>query len=115
MIAARSRRRGRQLDGGMEKIRRLWDGEVPLETTFWTYTIAIGFAVNGVCTVIALFLATLDAPGLVILAMLLLALPYNIFTTVAVWRSAGNYRGDPKWANLARAAAVLWAVLASVL
>ena len=99
----------------MEEFRRLWDGEVPLETTFWTYTVAIGFAVNAVCTVIALFMATLDAPAPVILGTLLLALPYNIFTTVAVWRSAGNYQGDPKWANMARAAAVLWAVLASVL
>ena len=99
----------------MERFVQLWDGDVPLEVTFWTYTVAIGLVINGLCTVFALFLATLDAPAVLIVAMLLLALPYNIFTTVAVWRSAARYRGDPKWAAMARVAAVLWAIFASIL
>lgn len=99
----------------MERFRKLWDGELPLETAFWTYTIAIGFAVNAVCTVLAMFLATLDFPAVVIVGVLLIALPYNIVTTVAVWRSAARYQGDEKWAMLARLVAVLWAVIASVL
>lgn len=99
----------------MDTFERLWWGELPLETTFWKFTVALGFAVNGICTVIAMFLATLDAPSGVILAVFLIPLPYNVLTTVAVWRSAARYEGDRKWADLARMAAVVWAILATML
>ena len=44
-------------------------------------------------------------------AVYFLPTPYNLFMVVAVWRSAGRYEGPDHWADLARIAAVVWAVL----
>lgn len=95
----------------VERIRQLWNGEVALGTAFWTYAVALGLGVNGVCTIGALALAVFDAPPAAMIAVFVLAIPYNVLITVGVWRSAESYEGEKKWADLARAATVIWAVV----
>jgi hypothetical protein len=43
-----------------------------------------------------------------------LSVPYNILATVGVWRSAGRYRGERHWADLARLVTVAGMVVLSV-
>ena len=40
-----------------------------------------------------------------------LPIPYNVFVAVAVWRSADRYQGSKAWADAARVATVIWAVV----
>lgn len=67
---------------------RLWRGKQPLAVTYWLWGVVVLWT--------APFLLCLFAP------LLVLFVPYSVLMTVAVWRSAGNYRGPVVWATLAR-------------
>jgi hypothetical protein len=43
-----------------------------------------------------------------------LSVPYNIVVSVGVWRSAGRYEGERRWADFARIVTVAGMVLFSV-
>ncbi len=85
----------------MTQVTALWRGEVPLAKTGWLY----GLAGLLVLTSPVLLLTGL---GLVLAAKPLLlflsaaTLVYAAFIAVAVWRSAGNYRGARAWRLLAK-------------
>jgi hypothetical protein len=96
-------------------VRRLWAGEVPLARAFWSYAVIGGTALNGLTTLLAMALLTMDAPATVAIAAFVLPVPYNLLVLVAVWRSAGAYQGSRIWADLARMGVVIWAVMASLL
>ena len=96
-------------------VRRLWAGEVPLARAFWSYAMIGGTALNGVMTLLALALLTMDVPAVVAVVAFALPIPYNLLVLVAVWRSAGAYQGLRLWADLARAAIVIWAAAAVLL
>lgn len=89
----------------------LASGALPLPEAFWWYGIVYGLVVNAVATLIALGVAAAHGPGWLVVGLYLAPLPYNLLVLVAVWRSAGRWRGEPRWAALARLAVVLWVVL----
>ena len=93
---------------------QLWAGEVPLARAFWEYAILYGLLVNLLATAGSFALFAADASTAVAVAIFCLPIPYNLFVLVAVWRSAGRYRGPQPWADVARVAAVVWVLLVTV-
>lgn len=96
------------------RVRELWRGEVPLGVVFWWHAMAIGTLLNVLATFLFVALQSLDMPNPVCLAAFFLPVPYNLFVTIAVWRSAGRYAGPQLVAHMARIAVSLWAVTASI-
>jgi hypothetical protein len=98
----------------MTTLRRLWQGDLPLDQAFWTWAVIGGILVNA-STSIA-FLALL-MHGYTLAAFIVgyaLSIPYNILVAVGVWRSAARYQGDRRLADLARIVTVVGMVLFSV-
>ena len=54
------------------------------------------------------------APGALGAAIFFLPIPYNILAFAGVWRSADHYGGQRMWAELARAAIVVWTLTISL-
>lgn len=98
-----------------KRLARWWSGRTPLARAFWNGAIVYGTLLNLVTTVASLAVLAAGGPAALALTVFLMALPYNIFMVVAVWRSAARYDGPPHWATLARIAVVAWALLATVL
>ena len=96
-------------------LHRLWRGEVPLASAFWSYAVIGGTALNAAATLLAMAVLTMDAPALLALLAFALPIPYNLLVLVAIWRSANAYQGPRLWADLARIAGLLWAVAASTI
>jgi hypothetical protein len=94
-------------------VGRLWTGEITLARTFWSYAMIGGTALNVVATCLALALVVIDAPAVVAASVFALPIPYNVLVLVAVWRSADRYEGPRLWADLARAAIVVWTITAT--
>ncbi|MDQ2954298.1 MAG: hypothetical protein M3R18_05090 [Pseudomonadota bacterium] len=92
----------------------LWNGRVPLARVFWDYAVIYGSFANLVATGSALAIIVLGWPAVIVVVLFLLPVPYNFLMVVAVWRSAGHYQGDPKWASLARGAILVWAAIATL-
>lgn len=86
-------------------------GRVPLARAFWEYAIVYGAIVNLFATAAAFAAVARDLPTWVVLAFVLLPVPYLAAVVVGVWRSAGGYVGAPIWAQWARPAVVAWAAL----
>jgi len=97
------------------KLKSLWAGDVALPEAFWRYAVAYGVLANIFTSGLFLILIVQDAPSGWLLPVFLLPVPYNIFVVVAVWRSAGRYRGDRKWADLARAVTVVGMILLTMM
>ena len=97
---------------GMERLRTLWRGDLPLHDAFWGWAVLGGLLVN-IATSIP-FLGLMTA-GLTVPAVLVgygLSLPYNLVALVGVFRSADRHTGPGLEADLARLATlVLIAVL----
>lgn len=92
----------------------VWRGEVPLATAFWWHAIVVGTAINVVATFAFVAVHAAHVSNVASLAVMLAPIPYNVFVAVAVWRSAGRYPGPPFHAQMARAAVVAWAIVASL-
>ena len=98
----------------MKQLGRLWRGELPLENAFWNWAVLGGLIVNVASSVLFLFLIMAE---LLIAAFLVgygLSLPYNIIATVGVWRSAGRYEGERRWADIARMVTLVGMTLLSI-
>jgi hypothetical protein len=81
---------------------RLWRGEMPLADALWTWTIGIGFLINGGTSALCYALILNDRPiaGLVVGAFP--SVPFNLIAGVGVWRSARRDDADPALATFAR-------------
>ena len=90
---------------------RLWRGEIGLAGAFWRYAIVYGLIANLAATTLAFTVIASGGPASLAMAIFLLPLPYNVFAVIAVWRSAARHQGDRRWADAARVAVILWAVL----
>jgi hypothetical protein len=99
----------------MRALIRLWRGELPLATAFWTWSVAGGLVLNAATTLAFLVLITRDQPVAALIAGYALSVPYNIVATVGVWRSAGRYPGPQHWAQAARVATVVGMGVLSIL
>ncbi|MEX2616425.1 MAG: hypothetical protein WD767_10035 [Alphaproteobacteria bacterium] len=93
---------------------RLWRGELPLFTAFWTWAVLGGLLVNILSSAAFLVLVSNDQPVLAVIAGYAPSLPYNLAVTVGVWRAAAHYPGERHWAELARIAVVVGMILLSV-
>ena len=86
----------------MTALYRLWHGELPLGHAFWNWAVSGGIIINAVSSVLFLVLMVNGHPVFALIAGYAPTIPYNIIVTVGVWRSAGHYQGERRWADLAR-------------
>ena len=89
-----------------------WQGAVPLDRLFWCDLAAVGTAINIASSVAALILLGLKQPLALVLAVHFSPVPYNIFLTLAVWRTAEKAGGAKASAIMLGSA--LWLILTAV-
>jgi len=98
----------------MTALRRLWQGELPLAQAFWNWAVLGGIVVNGLTSILFLALIMSGETVAAFVAGYLFSVPYNIVAAVGVWRSAGRYQGDRRWADIARIVTVAGMILLSI-
>ena len=98
----------------MNALRRLWKGDLPLPQAFWTWAVAGGIVVNAITSISFLALIVWDLIVAAFVVGYVLSVPYNVVATVGVWRSAGHYQGERRWADLARIVTVGGMIILSV-
>jgi hypothetical protein len=98
----------------MTKLRFLWCGKLPLGEAFWTWVITIGLLVNVLTSLLFLILIVLDRPWMALLLGYGLSVPYNLVATVGVWRSAAQYDGPSRDADIARLSTLVLMVILTV-
>ena len=89
-----------------------WQGLVPLDRLFWRDLVVVGTAINVASSVVALILLGLKLPLALVLAVHFSPVPYNIFLTLAVWRTAEKAAGAKASAMMLGSA--LWLILVVV-
>jgi len=98
----------------MKTFSRLWHGELALQNAFWNWAVLGGLMVNVVTSALFLLLIMADKPVLALLVGYGLSLPYNIIVAAGVWRSAEQFQGQRRRAELAKFTVVIWMILLSV-
>jgi hypothetical protein len=98
----------------MASLSRLWRGELPLKDAFWNWAVGGGLVVNALSSAAFLFLIADDRLLAAYIAGFAPSLPYNVIVTIGVWRAAGHYRGERRWADLARIVTVIGMIILSV-
>lgn len=98
----------------MKQFVRMWRGELHLPDAFWTWAVFGGLIVNLTSSAAFLFLIVAGQPVAAAVAGYAFSVPYNVVVLVGVWRSAGRYDGERKWADLARIATLVGMVVFSV-
>ena len=68
--------------------RSRWLGQVPIDRLFWRDMLLVGTGISIASSVVALILLGLKMPLGLVLAVHFAPVPYNIFLTIAVWRTA---------------------------
>lgn len=99
----------------MNSLGRLWRGEAALQDAFWGWAVLGGLLVNIITSALFLLLISLDQPILALVLGYGVPVPYNLFATVAVWRSAGRFTGERHWADAARIVTVIGMIILSLL
>ncbi|UDL87799.1 hypothetical protein LGH82_21855 [Mesorhizobium sp. PAMC28654] len=92
--------------------RLRWRGAVPLDRLFWRDLVLVGTAISIASSVVALVLLGLKMPLALVLAMHFAPVPYNLFLTLAVWRTAEKSPGAKAW--MMTLGASLWLILTVV-
>ncbi|MET4697463.1 hypothetical protein ABIE65_000474 [Constrictibacter sp. MBR-5] len=87
-----------------------WRGAVPLRRVFWWDMLVVGSAINVAAAMAALLALSLGVPGAAAVALFLAPLPYNLFLTAAVWRTAPQDSSG----MAARAVATVWCVVVTL-
>jgi hypothetical protein len=85
----------------MTQVTALWRGEVPLARTGWLYGL-FGMIVLIAPLMLVSSLGPASAARPLLLLLSAATLAYAAFMAVAIWRSAGNYRGRLAWRWLAK-------------
>lgn len=88
--------------------RTRWRGEAPLDRLFWRDMLLVGTVLSLASSAAALILLGLKLPLWLLLAVHFLPVPYNIFLTVAVWRTAEKSGGLK--AQLMMLGSALWLI-----
>lgn len=68
--------------------RSRWLGQLPIDRLFWRDMMLVGTGINVASSAAALVLLGLKTPLGFVLAVHFAPVPYNIFLTIAVWRTA---------------------------
>ncbi|TGT78646.1 hypothetical protein EN802_03145 [bacterium M00.F.Ca.ET.159.01.1.1] len=92
--------------------RARWRGEAPLDRLFWRDMLLVGTAISITSSALALVLLGSKLPLWLVLAVHFLPVPYNIFLTVAVWRTAEKAGGFK--AQLMMLGSALWLIATAV-
>lgn len=85
-----------------------WRGEVPLDRLFWRDMLLVATVISIGSSALALVLLGLKLPLWAVLAVHFLPVPYNIFLTVSVWRTAEKAGGAK--ASLMMLGSALWLI-----
>lgn len=93
---------------------RLWRGDVPLETTFWTWAVLVALPINIATTAGSFLLVSANRPLAAFIVGYVMSVPYNVFALVAVWRSAGRWAESRQQRISTRIIAVVWLTVLSV-
>ncbi|MCA0033845.1 hypothetical protein [Mesorhizobium sp. B263B2A] len=88
--------------------RSRWLGQVPLDRLFWRDMLLVGTLINMASSALALVLLGLKLPLWLVLAVHFAPVPYNIFLTWAVWRTAEKSGGAK--ASLTMLGSALWLI-----
>ena len=91
-----------------EFFRARWRGQAPLDRLFWRDLLLVGTALSLASSALALILLGLKLPLWLVLAVHFLPVPYNIFLTTAVWRTAEKSGGLK--AQLMMLGSALWLI-----
>ncbi|TGQ76680.1 hypothetical protein EN850_31720 [Mesorhizobium sp. M8A.F.Ca.ET.207.01.1.1] len=92
--------------------RTRWRGEAPLDRLFWRDMLLVGTLISVASSALALVLLGLKLPLWLVLMVHLLPVPYNIFLTIAVWRTAEKAGGFK--AQLMMLGSALWLIATAV-
>lgn len=79
---------GNRAEGNAGFFRARWLGQVPIDRLFWRDMLLVGTVINIASSAVALIVLGLKLPLWVVLAVHFAPVPYNIFLTIAVWRTA---------------------------
>ncbi|RUU72023.1 hypothetical protein EOD04_00270 [Mesorhizobium sp. M2C.T.Ca.TU.009.01.2.1] len=88
--------------------RARWRGKAPLDRLFWRDMLLVGTLISVASSALALILLGLKLPLGLVLAVHFLPVPYNIFLTIAVWRTAEKSGGLK--AQLMMLGSALWLI-----
>ena len=95
-----------------EFFRRRLRGEEPLDRLFWRDMLLVGTVLSLASSALALILLGLKLPLWLVLTAHFLPVPYNIFLTIAVWRTAEKSGGLK--AQLMMLGSALWLIATAV-
>ena len=87
--------------------RSRWLGQVPIDRLFWRDMMLVGTGINVASSAAALVLLGLKTPLGFVLVVHFAPVPYNIFLTIAVWRTAEQLGAK---ASLMLLGSALWLV-----
>ncbi|WP_027141753.1 hypothetical protein [Mesorhizobium sp. WSM3626] len=88
--------------------RSRWLGEVPVDRLFWRDMMLVGTVINIASSAAALILLGMKMPLGLVLAVHFAPVPYNVFLTLAVWRTAEKAGGAR--ASLFMLGSALWLI-----
>ncbi|TPK46040.1 hypothetical protein FJ492_08085 [Mesorhizobium sp. B2-5-4] len=88
--------------------RSRWLGKVPVDRLFWRDMMLVGTVINIASSAAALILLGLRMPLGLVLAVHFAPVPYNVFLTLAVWRTAEKAGGAR--ASLFMLGSALWLI-----
>lgn len=88
-------------------------GVARIETVFWRDMLLTGTSVTLATFVAAMMLLAEDYPTPLILVIYFIAMPYNIFITISVWR--GAVQAGAARQTFYRTIAALWLVITTLL
>jgi hypothetical protein len=85
-------------------LKKLWEGGFGLRITFWVWGVLVANVLLG--WALGLLVGATENQFLMLLHSIF-ATVASIFVAVAIWRSAGNYKGSVLWMFLARLVCVV--------
>jgi len=83
----------------VSELKKVWRGEISLPVTYWLWGVVVANILLG--RVLGFIIDATQNEFLGLLHMVF-AIAVNVFAAVAIWRSAGSYKGHPAWPLLAR-------------
>ncbi len=87
--------------------RSRWLGQVPIDQLFWRDMMLVATLISIASSATALILLGLKMPLWLVLAVHFAPVPYNLFLTMAVWRTAGSSGAK---ASLMMLGSALWLI-----
>lgn len=113
MTIADSSTDARQTAGNF--VARLFRGDVSLPITFWLWGVLIGGGISLMADIVRVFyhrpVRALQYGQYILDSLTYIEFGYWAFIVIALWRCAGKFRGNARWAKAVRASIVVAAVL----